>query len=55
MPAVRIALTQAAARLPVPTTIKVVESSGPGTLAQALATYQPALLLAALTATDGPP
>jgi nucleotide-binding universal stress UspA family protein len=52
--AVRVALTQAAARLTVPTTIEVVESSGQGTHEHALATYQPALLIAGLTATDGP-
>jgi len=49
--AVRTALTQAAARLTVPTTIEVVDS---GAHEQALVTYQPALLIAGLTATDGP-
>lgn len=49
--AVQTSLTQAAARLAVPATIEVVES---GAYEQALATYQPALLIAGLTATDGP-
>jgi nucleotide-binding universal stress UspA family protein len=49
--AVQASLTQATANLPVPITIEVVES---GTHEQALAAYQPALLIAGLTATDGP-
>jgi nucleotide-binding universal stress UspA family protein len=52
--AAQMALTQAAARLTMPTTIEIVESSGQGTHEQALATYEPALLIAGLTATDGP-
>jgi nucleotide-binding universal stress UspA family protein len=52
--AARTALAQAAARLSVPTTIEVVEGSWQGAHEQALATYQPALLIAGLTATDGP-
>jgi nucleotide-binding universal stress UspA family protein len=51
MQAVQACLTQAAANLPVPTTIEIVKS---GTHEQALATYQPTLLIAGLTATDGP-
>ena len=54
VPAVRAALRLAAARLPVPTTIEVVESDWHDALAQVLAAYRPALLLAGLTATDGP-
>ena len=52
--AVRMALTQAAARLAVPATTEVIERDGQGAHEQALATYQPALLIAGLTATDGP-
>jgi nucleotide-binding universal stress UspA family protein len=52
--AVRTALTQATAHLNVPTTIEVIEGSWQGAHEQALATYQPALLIAGLTATDGP-
>lgn len=52
--AVRTALTQAAADLPVPTTTEVVEGSWESFSAQTLAACQPALLIAGLTATDGP-
>jgi nucleotide-binding universal stress UspA family protein len=52
--AVRTALTQAAANLPVPTTTEVVEGSWESFSAQTLAACQPALLIAGLTATDGP-
>jgi nucleotide-binding universal stress UspA family protein len=52
--AVRATLTQAAASLPVPVTIEIIEGDWQGAHEQALATYQPALLLAGLTATDGP-
>lgn len=52
--AVHLALTQAAARLSVPTTVEVIEGNWQGAHEQALATYQPALLIAGLTATNGP-
>ena len=48
--AVQASLTQAAARLAVPATVEVVT----GNHEQALAAYQPAMLIAGLTATDGP-
>jgi nucleotide-binding universal stress UspA family protein len=51
---VQLALTQAAALLPVPTTVEVIEGNRQGAHEQALATYQPALLIAGLTATNGP-
>ncbi|AMR25577.1 hypothetical protein A0257_23105 (plasmid) [Hymenobacter psoromatis] len=54
VPAVRDDLRRAAARLPVPTTVDVLESDWHDALAQVLAAYQPALVLAGLTATDGP-
>ncbi len=54
VPAVRDGLRRAAARLPVPTTVEVLESDWHGALVQVTAAYQPALLLAGLTATDGP-
>jgi nucleotide-binding universal stress UspA family protein len=54
VPAVRAALAQAAADLSVPTTIDIIESDWQDAHEQVLATYQPALLIAGLTATDGP-
>ncbi|TFZ63799.1 universal stress protein [Hymenobacter sp. UV11] len=54
VPAVRDGLRLAAARLPVPTTVQVLEDDWHEALAQVLAAYQPALLLAGITATDGP-
>ncbi len=54
VPAVREGLQRAAARLPVPTTVTVLESDWHEALTQVLARHQPALLLAGLTATDGP-
>jgi len=52
--AVRMALTQAAANLSVPTTTEVIEGSWQSFFEQTLAASQPALLIAGLTATDGP-
>ncbi|TPG58460.1 universal stress protein [Hymenobacter nivis] len=54
VPAVREGLRLAAARLPVPTTVDVLESDWSGALTQVLAAHQPALVLAGLTATNGP-
>ncbi|GAB3639338.1 hypothetical protein GCM10027422_49290 [Hymenobacter arcticus] len=54
VPAVRESLRRAAARLLVPTTVAVLESDWSAALAQVLAAHQPALVLAGLTATDGP-
>ncbi len=51
-PAVHAELTRAAALLPVPATVDILEEDWPS-LNQVLASYQPALLIAGLTATDG--
>ncbi|MDJ0367789.1 universal stress protein [Hymenobacter sp. H14-R3] len=54
VPAVRAALTKAATRLPVPTTVEVLEGDWLSACQQVLARHQPALLVAGLTATNGP-
>ncbi|QKG55177.1 universal stress protein [Hymenobacter sp. BRD128] len=55
VPAVRAGLLEAAARLPVPATVELLEDDNwYSALDQLLAAYQPALLLAGLSATDGP-
>ncbi len=52
--AVHTELTRAAACLSVPATVDVREDDWQSALDQVLTTYQPALLVAGLTATDGP-
>jgi nucleotide-binding universal stress UspA family protein len=47
-------LQQKARELPMPASTQVVEADWPGAVAQVLADYQPLLLVAGLTATDGP-
>ena len=47
-------LQQKASELPLPATTQVVEADWAGAVAQILAGYQPLLLVAGLTATDGP-
>ncbi|GAB3639000.1 hypothetical protein GCM10027422_45910 [Hymenobacter arcticus] len=47
-------LQQKASELPLPATTQVVEADWAGAVAQVLAEYQPLLLVAGLTATDGP-